>query len=389
MMETPWRIFALFLRLGCISFGGPMAHVVLMRQEFTQKRAWLSTARFDELFALCQFLPGPSSSQLGMALGLGRAGWRGMLAAWLGFTLPSALVLGLAGLVGTQGIAGAQGWIHGLKIFALAVLLHATLAMARSLCPDRARLSLAVAVMVGTFVWPSTMGMLGLLALAAVWGWFAAVKVEGEQAKPPVHLPVGASLGVLAVLGVLLFGVPWLAGVVRDPLLEVFAGFSRTGTLVFGGGHVVLPLLHAEVVDKGWVTKEAFLAGYGLVQGMPGPMFSFAAFLGAAKAGIPGALVATVGIFLPGAILLVGILPWWERLRHEPRAQGVIAAVGAASVGLLLHVLLDPGWRLAIGQARDYCLLVVALLLLGPWKRSAWQVGLGCAACGWLLGLHS
>jgi chromate transporter len=270
----------------------------------------------------------------------------------------------------------------------LAVLAHAALAMGRTLCPDRERVTLAAAVMVGTFVWPSTMGMLGLLGVAAAWGWFGMTRGAREDVLGRIDLPVGAGLGMVGVFGVFLLGVPWLAGTAQGLLLDLFNAFSRAGILVFGGGHVVLPLLSAEVVDKGWVAADTFLAGYGLVQGMPGPMFSFAAFLGAATAGLPGALVATVAIFLPGALLLAAILPWWERLRQEPRAQGLIAAVGAASVGLLLHVLFDPGWRLAIGQGSDYCLLAAALVLLGPWRQAPWLVAMLCATSGWLLSLH-
>lgn len=359
-----------------------MAHVLLFRQEFVLRRSWIEARRFDELFALCQFLPGPSSSQLGMALGLERAGMRGMVAAWLGFTLPSATVLGVLALGVARLPPQAAGALHGLKILALAVLLQAALAMGRSLCPDRPRQTLAVLALLVSLLLPTLEGMLAGLALGAAWGWRGAA----PGAVPEVvldlrslRLPV---LGLLAGLAVLWGGCAWLDGRSAGILLEML----KAGSLVFGGGHVVLPLLQGLAVEGGWMPGETFLAGYGLVQAMPGPMFSFAAYLGMVHGGVPGALVGLVGLFAPGALALLLALPWWERLRSSPRACGVVAGVGAASVGLVLQVLYAPGWSLAVRSGQDFGLLAGACLALMAWRVPPWALAPVLASATWLAG---
>lgn len=382
MHEGPWRIFLIFLRLGCTAFGGPMAHVLLFRQEFVVRRSWIESRRFDELFALCQFLPGPSSSQLGMALGLERAGLRGFAAAWLGFTLPSATVLGALALGVTRLPPQAASALHGLKILALAVLLQAAWAMGRSLCPDRPRQTLAVLALLASLLLPTLEGMAAGLGLGALWGLVGAKLPPTSSSAPAIarsgRLALTLGAGLLVLTGGLL--------VVDGRLLEILLEMLKAGSLVFGGGHVVLPLLQGAVLGRDWMTGEVFLAGYGLVQAMPGPMFSFAAYLGMVHGGVIGALVGLIGLFAPGALALLLALPWWDRLRTSSRACGIVAGVGAASVGLLLHVLYVPGWSLAVRSGLDFGLLVAACLALVAWKVPPWVLAPILAAGTWLVG---
>lgn len=382
MNEGPWRIFLIFLRLGCTAFGGPMAHVLLFRQEFVTRRGWIEPRRFDELFALCQFLPGPSSSQLGMALGLERAGLRGFAAAWLGFTLPSATLLGALGLGVVRLPPQAASALHGLKLLALAVLLQAVWAMGRSLCPDRPRQTLAVLSLLACLVLPTLEGMAVGLGAGALWGLMGAKLSSAPAGAPaatyPWRIASGPAAGLLLLVGALLF----VDGRQTEILLEML----KAGGLVFGGGHVVLPLLQGAVLGEGWMTGEVFLAGYGLVQAMPGPMFSFAAYLGMVHGGPIGAVVGLIGLFAPGALALLLALPWWERLRTSSRACGVVAGVGAASVGLLLHVLYVPGWSLSVRSGLDFGLLAATCLALTAWKVPPWVLAPILAAGTWVAG---
>jgi len=391
--DSAWRVLLVFLRLGLTSFGGPVAHLGYFRDEFVLRRRWLDEAAYADLVALCQFLPGPASSQVGMALGLRRAGLAGACAAWAGFSLPSAIALiGLALGLSRWDMAHplAQGALHGLKVVAVAVVAQAVWGMARPLCPDRPRRALALATTALTLLWPAPWAPVALMAAAATLG--AAGGLRTPAAAPPVAAtgaPVRDGAGWLALFFVLLLGLP-LAVQTADasarPALALVDAFYRAGALVFGGGHVVLPLLQAEVVPTGWVSENTFLAGYGAAQAVPGPLFTFAAFLGAARADAPngwaGGLLALLAIFLPAFLLVAGALPFWEQLKSAPRARAALAAVNAAVVGVLLAALIDPVGRHGLRGWADALLAGAALLALMRWKVPPWLVVLVCAAAG-------
>jgi len=389
--EAPWPIFLAFLRLGLTAFGGPIAHLEYFRREFVERRGWLSAPAYGDLVALCQFLPGPASSQTGIGLGLMRGGLSGALAAWLGFTLPSALAMTAFALLLTHVGTLAQGaWLHGLKLVAVAVVAQALWGMGRSLCPDRERASLAVAAAMLTALVPGVTGQLAVIVLGAVvGGWLLRAPIETVHAPLQVPLRHRSAVALLGVFGVLLVGLPLLAAALHQPWLTLFAGMYQSGALVFGGGHVVLPLLQARMVPAG-MDNSTFLAGYGAAQAVPGPLFTFAAFLGAAAhlgaGGWLGASVALVGIFLPGFLLVAGALPLWAGLRHLPAMRSALTGLNAAVVGLLLAAFYDPVWTASIHTPRDFALALVALLLLQMWKTPPWAVVLGGAALSGLVG---
>lgn len=362
-----------------------MAHVMRFREEFVRRRGWLEAARFDALFSLCQFLPGPSSSQLGMALGLERGGLCGLGAAWLGFTLPSAVAMGCLSLALTALPARAAGAVHGLKLLALAILLQAAWGMGRSLCPDRERQTVAILALVSNLFLPTSWGLLVTLLLGAGWGlgWAPRADVEPGGDARPFSGDGWSRVGVVALLILCLALLCRMAG---ERIEEIFLETFKAGGLVFGGGHVVLPLLQERILGRGWMSGDVFLAGYGLAQAMPGPLFSFSAYLGMLRGGIAGALAGLLGIFAPGALLLMMVLPWWERLRGSERAQGVVAGIGAASVGLLLQVVYSPGWSLGVRASSDFALLALALLLLTAWKVPTWALVPLLAGGGWIAG---
>jgi chromate transporter len=389
--RSPWSVFLIFLRLGLTSFGGPVAHLAYFREEFVTRRRWLTERSYADLVALCQFLPGPASSQVGMALGLSRAGYPGVLAAWAGFTLPSALVLILFALgVAGYGDALAPGALHGLKIVAVAVVAQAVWGMARNLCPDALRVSIMAVAACFVLGFPSASGQVGVIAAAGIAG-LLLFRPAGDAPHDPLPIAVGRRAGAiwLSLFFVLLVGLPILARLLPGPTVAMVDAFYRAGSLVFGGGHVVLPLLQAEVVPSGWVTNEAFLAGYGAVQAMPGPLFTFAAFLGASSAGAPsgwlGGGIALVAIFVPSFLLVAGALPFWESLRRSPRTQAALMGVNAAVVGLLLAALYDPVWTGAILAPRDFGLALIALVALMFWKLPPWLVVLASGIGGWAL----
>ncbi len=391
---TAWQVLRIFLRLGLTSFGGPVAHLAYFRAEFVARRRWLDEAAYADLVALCQFLPGPASSQVGMALGLRQAGMAGALAAWLGFTLPSALAMALAGL----GLAAGPTWLpagalHGLKVAALAVVAQAVWGMARSLCRQPAHWALMALACALALRWPGVAGQMAALALAALaglalWGRGAAVAAAPASVRGRA-LAAGALL--LALFAALLLALPLAARAWPHGWLVLADACYRASALVFGGGHVVLPLLQAEVVATGWVGADDFLAGYGLAQAVPGPLFSFAAFLGAAaRHGAGGwwsALACLVAIFAPAFLLVAGALPWWERWRRHARARAALSGVNAAVVGLLLAALCGPVWAGAVHAPLDVVLALVALLVLAWWRVPPWLVVPLCGlAGGWLLG---
>lgn len=403
--HRPWAVFLIFLRLGLSSFGGPVAHLGYFHAEFVVRRQWLSEHGYADLLALCQFLPGPASSQVGIALGFFRAGYPGALAAWAGFTLPSALAMFLfAHGLASYGELLAGGLLQGLKVVAVAVVAQALWGMACKLCPDLTRISIMTATACLVLLLPSVWAQAGSLVLAALAGLLLL--------KPPpatAHEPLGSGLrrptegfwdvfwgvfwGVfwLALFALLLIGLPLLSTLFPSPLLALIDAFYRSGALVFGGGHVVLPLLQAEVVASGWVDKDHFLAGYGVAQALPGPLFAFAAFLGAIMqtppAGAIGALVCLLAIFMPSFLLVFGALPFWARLRGDVRTRAALSGVNAAVVGLLLAAFYQPVWLSAIHAPQDFAFALLALVALMFWKLPPWLVVLASAGAGGLLSL--
>jgi chromate transporter len=385
------EVFTVFLRLGLTSFGGPIAHLGYFRTEFVERRRWLDDAAFSDLVALCQFLPGPASSQVGMALGLGRAGWLGALAAWLGFTMPSAiaLILFAYGVSHWAGVA-ASGAVHGLKVVAVAVVAQAVWGMAKALCPDRLRAGLAVAAALVVLVMPSAWGQVAAIALGAVAGRWA---VQVNTLPPAQHRDYGVPRPLAAVLlvlfGALLVLLPMAAATSGSMWAGAIAVFYKAGALVFGGGHVVLPLLQAGVVPPGWVSNGDFLAGYGAAQAVPGPLFTFAAYLGAVMpaplGGWRGGLVLLLAVFTPAFLLVAGALPFWEALRRRPAVQRALAGINAAVVGVLGAALYDPVWTSGIRSTADFGLALAAFGLLMFGRLPPALVVLGAAVAGWAL----
>lgn len=377
---SPLEVLRAFIKLGLTSFGGPVAHIGYFRDEFVVRRRWLDERAYADLVALCQFLPGPASSQAGIALGLMRAGYGGALAAWLGFTLPSAIAMLLFAYgVAAFGDAAGSGWLQGLKVAAVAVVAQAVLGMMQALAPDRERATMAVAAAALVIALPGALGQIGAIVLGGLAGYFLlrdGAAPAGGELKVSATRPV--AIGSLTLFFGLLVLLPLVAGAAGVQAISYFDAFYRAGSLVFGGGHVVLPLLQAEVVPPGWVTNDAFLAGYGAAQAVPGPLFTFAAYLGAVTGPEPngwlGALLCLVAIFLPSFLLIVGALPFWQDLRARPDAQAALRGVNAAVVGLLLAALYDPVWTAGIKDGGHFALGVAAFLLLYVWKTPPWLV---------------
>lgn len=388
------EVFWAFLKLGLTSFGGPVAHLGYFRDEFVMRRRWIDERSYADLVALCQFLPGPASSQVGLGIGLIKAGVPGALAAWVGFTLPSALLM-LAFAYGVEHYQKAlgSGWLHGLKVVAVAVVAQAVWGMARVLCPDRERLTLAVAATGVVLVIPTALGQIGALLGGGLAGWLL---YKPSESQGPGEMPVPGSRGFaaanLAAFFLLLGGLPLAAAATGTPVLAIIDSFYRTGSLVFGGGHVMLPLLQSQVVPPGWVTTDEFLAGYGAAQAIPGPLFTFAAYLGALMeplgGGWAGGLLCLFAIFLPSFLLVFGVIPFWSRLRHMRGIQSALLGVNAAVVGLLLAALYHPVWTSTIRTPGDFGLGLAAFALLVFWKLPPWLVVLltavgGAAAAAW------
>ncbi len=398
---TPGEVFRAALALGLTSFGGPVAHIGYFRREYVERRHWLGDAAFADLVALAQLLPGPASSQLGIAIGARRAGIAGGVAAWLGFTLPSALLLLGFGLVLSAADLASAGWVHGLKVAAVAVVAQAIWAMGRTLAPDRPRLAIAAVAAIVSLVWASSAAQLVLIAAGAIAGRLALSPPAGSMAGPGwTAISRRAGLGFLGAYAILLVVLPVAVGG-RAGLASLFSAFYVAGALVFGGGHVVLPLLHGTVVEPGWVTNGEFLAGYGAAQAVPGPLFTVAAFLGAVAVvpsatgvtaiaatpgGIPGAGVALAGIFLPSFLLVFGTLPFWDRLRRSPGFRRALAGTNAVVVGILVAAFWDPIWTGAVRGPIDVAVAGIGLALLLT-RRVPPIVVVGLAACaGQLLG---
>lgn len=390
---TPlFSIFCIFLKLGCTSFGGPIAHIGYFRHEFVEKRKWLDDSFYADLVALCNFLPGPASSQVGIALGISKGGLRGGLAAWLGFTLPSALALIAFAYAFTGfGFNADAGWLHGLKIVAVAVIAQAIWGMGKTLCPDRFRATLAIIAALIIFLWPTAWGQILAILMGGLAGWRYLEGIPlSHSGNSRFRVTKRAALTSWVLFWGLLIALPALSYVIKDHALALFDSFYRTGSLVFGGGHVVLPLLRNEVVPTGWVSDDVFLAGYGAAQAVPGPLFTFAAYLGAINVlepnGIAGGMLALVAIFLPSYLLVVGTLPFWDSLRRKMQIQSALRGVNAAVVGLLLAAFYDPVWTSSIRNTGDMALALVAFGLLMYWKVSPFYVVMVAAIGGAALG---
>ncbi len=374
------EVLRVFLRLGLTSFGGPIAHLGYFRTEFVERRKWLDEKTYADLIALSQFLPGPASTKVGIAVGFFRDGYAGALTAWAGFTLPSALALVLFAYgVGRFGDALGSGWLHGLKVVAVAVVAQAVLGMMRSLAPDRDRATVAVAAAVIVLAFPTAWGQIGAIILGFAAGvTMLHVNVPADHVSLPLKVGRTAGVVLLTVFFAILLGLPLLIAVVPNHSLQLFEAFYRAGSLVFGGGHVVLPLLQASVVPPGWVSNDAFLAGYGAAQAVPGPLFTFAAYLGAVMGPQPngwlGATLCLVAMFLPSFFLTIGALPFWDELRRRPAAQSALRGVNAAVVGLLLAALYNPVWTSGISSGADFALAIAGFLLLFMWKVPPWLV---------------
>ncbi len=378
--SNPIEIFLVFLRLGLTSFGGPIAHLGYFRQEFVARRKWFSEKSYVDLVALCQFLPGPASSQVGIAIGLSRGGVWGALLAWLGFMLPSAVALVLfaygLSLFGTH---LGTGWLHGLQLVAVAVVAQALWGMGKTLSPDIIRATFTVCAAALVIFIPSPLAQIGIIVVGGLAGW-ALLPFSPETHKGFLQTRTSRTTGaiLISLFFLLLFPLPILAAHFNNYTVQLFDVFYRTGSLVFGGGHVVLPLLQSQVVARGWVSNDLFLAGYGAAQAVPGPLFTFAAYLGAISTQTPsgwlGAAIAVVAIFLPSFLLVIGIIPFWDRLRHYQGMQKVMMGINSAVVGLLLAAFYNPVWKSAILGPRDFCAALIAFLALLVWKVPPWLV---------------
>lgn len=388
------EVFLAFLRLGLTSFGGPIAHLGYFRAEFVERRKWLSESSYADVVALCQFLPGPASSQVGFTLGILRGnGLLGGLAAWFAFTMPSAIIL-FAFAMGATALTGpvAEGILHGLKLVAVAVVAQAIWGMASSLTPDRERAGIALAAVAIVVFVGGSFGQISAIALGAVAGLSLC---RGNGPGPAGHLGFSVShrhgAVALVVFAALFVITPLIAVKTGSQGLALFDAFYRSGALVFGGGHVVLPLLQAEVVTPGWVSNADFLAGYGMAQAVPGPLFTFAAYLGAVTGpppnGFAGATIALVALSLPGLLLVYGMLPYWDELRQRPAAQAAMRGTNAAVVGILGAAFYSPVWISAVLTPRDFAVALTGFLLLTVWKFAPWIVVILLAAAGAILRL--
>jgi chromate transporter len=388
-MPKSFEVFIVFLKLGLTSFGGPIAHLGFFHDEFVARRKWIDEHAYADLVALCQFLPGPASSQVGMSIGLSRAGVLGAIAAWIGFTLPSAILLVLFGL-GISNFSSqiSMSVLHGLKIVAVAIVAQAIWQMAPKLCPDIKRAILAILSGLAVYFISSAWAQVAVIVLAGIYGYFF---LKNTLELPPSFLQIrlNKKIGVscLAVFFSFLILLPIAAQKSDLQAIKYFDSFYRAGSLVFGGGHVVLPLLQSEVVPNGWVSNESFLAGYGAAQAVPGPLFTFSAYLGAVSQKEPtgwlAAGICLVAIFLPSFLLIFGTLPFWEQLRQHGKIRNAMLGVNAAVVGLLLAAFYNPVWSSAIFNLKDLAVAAAAFLLLTVWKVPSWAVVLGTAVIAW------
>lgn len=384
-------VFLTFLRLGLTSFGGPVAHIGYFHNEFVDRRKWLDERAFADLVALCQFLPGPASSQVGIGIGLSRAGLPGALAAWVAFTMPSAIALIMFGYgVLAFGDAVESGALNGLKVVAVAVVAQAVWTMAKSLCPDAKRATLAAAAAIGVLAIPSPFAQVGAIVIGGLYGWAALrADIVTDHIDLGVRISKFVAITALFLFFAGLIGLPVLASLYPSQTMALVDSFYRSGSLVFGGGHIVLPLIQSEVVPPGWVSKDAFLAGYGATQAVPGPLFTFAAYLGTVMTGAPngivGGIICLLAIFASSFLLVIGAMPFWDALRRITAIRNALMGVNAAVVGLLFAALYDPVWTSAILSAADFGLAMAAFTLLVFWKTPPWLVVVLTAFGGWAL----
>ncbi|EJV56226.1 MULTISPECIES: chromate transporter [Bacillus cereus group] len=382
------EILLVSTRLGLTSFGGPIAHLGYFHEEYVRKRKWMDEKSYADLVALCQFLPGPASSQVGIGIGVIRAGVLGGILAFIGFTLPSVIALIILALV-LQGLnIGDASWIHGLKIVAVVVVAHAILGMAQKLTPDLQRKSIALFALVGTLLWQTAFTQVGVILLSGLVGYLI-YKNHEDNDEPKLSFPISRKLGVICLslfFGLLVF-LPILREITSLNWIAMFDSFYRSGSLVFGGGHVVLPLLEREFVPTGWMDEASFLAGYGATQAVPGPLFTFAAYIGAVIGGWQGGLIATIAIFLPAFLLILGALPFWDQLRRNPKIKGALMGVNAAVVGILISAFYHPIWTSAILKPADFAFAAVLFSMLVYWKLPPWVIVAAGAVGGTLISL--
>lgn len=382
------EIFLVSIKLGLTSFGGPTAHLGYFHDEYVRRRKWMDEKSYADLVALSQFLPGPASSQVGIGIGVMRAGVLGGITSFVGFTLPSVIALILFALLLTGSDVGNSGWIHGLKIVAVAVVAHAIIGMAKNLTPDLKRKAIALFALMGTLLWQSAFTQVGVILIAAVLGFLLFKqheKVEEANSKFPISKKVSA-ICLLLFFG-LLFLLPVIREVTGSYWIAMFDSFYRSGSLVFGGGHVVLPLLEQELVPTGWISEESFLAGYGATQAVPGPLFTFAAYLGTVMKGWQGGLVATFAVFLPAFLLILGALPFWDSLRNNPKIKGAIMGVNGAVIGILISAFYFPIWTSSILAPVDFALAAILFSMLAYWKLPPWIIVVSGAIGGSLITL--
>ncbi|NMH73272.1 chromate transporter [Bacillus sp. RO2] len=382
------EILIVSTRLGLTSFGGPVAHLGYFHNEYVRRRKWLDEKSYADLVALCQFLPGPASSQVGIGIGVMRAGVLGGIVSFLGFTLPSVLALIIFAII-LQGFdVGNAGWIHGLKIVAVAVVAHAILGMANNLTPDLKRKAIALFALVVTLLWQTAFSQVGVIIIAAIIG-FILFKQNITEDDSRLAFPISKRLAVICLS--LFFGLLILLPILREATslnwVALFDSFYRSGSLVFGGGHVVLPLLEREFVPTGWISEEAFLAGYGAAQAVPGPLFTFAAYIGAVIDGWKGGLLATFAIFLPAFLLILGTLPFWDSLRRNSKVKAALMGVNAAVVGILISAFYFPIWTSSILAPIDFAFAAILFSMLVYWKLPPWVIVLTGAIGGTLMGL--
>ncbi|WP_075618787.1 chromate transporter [Paenisporosarcina indica] len=382
------EILLVSTRLGLTSFGGPTAHLGYFHEEYVRRRKWMDEKSYADLVALSQFLPGPASSQVGIGIGVMRAGVLGGITSFIGFTLPSVIALILFALLLKGFDVGNAGWIHGLKIVAVAVVAHAIMGMAKNLTPDLKRKAIALFALVGTLLWQTAFTQVGVILIAALLG-FLLYKQHDASEEVSSKFPISKRVSVICLL--LFFGLLFLLPVIREVTgsywVAMFDSFYRSGSLVFGGGHVVLPLLEQAFVPTGWISEEAFLTGYGATQAVPGPLFTFAAYLGAIMNGWQGGLVATVAVFLPAFLLILGTLSFWDSLRNNPKIKGAVMGVNAAVVGILISAFYFPIWTSSILEPQDFALAAILFSMLVFWKLPPWMIVVSGALGGSLLTL--
>lgn len=387
-VSTLFEILRVSLKLGFTSFGGPIAHLGFFKNEYVNKKKWIDDKTYADIIALCQFLPGPASSQVGMSIGMIRGGILGGIISWIGFTLPSSIALILFALMYQSFSLGDAGWIHGLKIVAVAIVAQAVLGMGKKLAPDRPRITIAILTAIATLLYPSAPLQILLIVIAGAAGILMYKNAKLPDIEP-MNISISKRTGIFS--WILFFGLltmlPILRQFLQNSWVSLFDTFYRTGSLVFGGGHVVLPLIEREVVPPGLISAEEFLTGYGVAQAVPGPLFTFSSYLGAMINGIGGAIITTIAIFLPSFLLVIGSLPFLNEARKHPRFQAALTGINAAVVGILLGALYNPVWTSSVKTTTDFVTAVALFGMLEYWKVPPWVVVIIAAAAGFGIGL--